>query len=90
MEIRWRLQEDPYGQAVDWQTLGHGDMPSTRGDVMERAIGFAAGLLVMSLTAQGSASADEPLGAPMVATTFGLGAGPMPDVATDRPRTGRT
>jgi uncharacterized membrane protein len=72
----------PTGWTVDWQTFGQGAL-EIRGDFVNRLAGIAIGVLAMSLAAPGIASADEPLGQPMVTTTFGLGAGPMPDVATD-------
>ena len=59
------------------------ELESIAGDVVNRAIGFSVGVLALGLAASGIASADEPLGPPVVATTFGLGAGPMHDVASD-------
>lgn len=82
MEIQWRLPVDAYG-TVDWQTLGHGAFEITQGGLVNRLVRIAIGVLAMSQAASGTASADEPLGQPVVTTTFGLGAGPMPDVATD-------
>jgi len=73
----------PTGWTVDWQTRGHGAIEITQGGPVHWLAGIAIGVLAMSLAAPGIASADEPLGQPMVTTTFGLGAGPMPDVATD-------
>ena len=45
--------------------------------------GFAVGVLCLGLTACSSESSDGPLGAPRVTTTFDVGAGPLPDVASD-------
>jgi DNA-binding beta-propeller fold protein YncE len=50
---------------------------------VNRLADIAIAVLATSLASPGIASADEPLGQPTVTTTFGLGAGPMPDVATD-------
>jgi len=90
VEIRWRLPVDAYGvdrRLADFRPRGIRD----HGGPCEQAAGIAIGVLAMSLAAPGIASADEPLGQPMVTTTFGLGAGPMPDVATDpSTHTGRT
>ena len=55
---------------------------------MTRLSAIVVGVLVLGLVVCGTASADE-LGTPRVTSTFGVGAGPMPDVAPD-PSTHRT
>jgi hypothetical protein len=46
-------------------------------------LGFAVGVLVVSLAACGIPSSEAWIGSPKVAATFGVGAGPMPDLAAD-------
>jgi hypothetical protein len=48
-----------------------------------RVAGFAVCVVALSLAACGSEPSQQSLGPPKVATTFSLGAGPMPDVASD-------
>ena len=59
------------------------------GDVVKRASDCRVGVLALGVQTSGIASADEPLGPPVVTTTFSLGVGPMPDVASTPPRTRR-
>jgi hypothetical protein len=47
-----------------------------------------AALISLSVPTSATTWADEPLGPPVVTTTFSLGVGPMPDVASD-PSTNR-
>lgn len=78
MEIRWRLQVDakrcsgptPRRCRLSWQTLGHERFQSS-GDVVDRAMGFAVGVLVLSLAA---CETEGSIGPPKVTATFGVGA----------------
>lgn len=54
-----------------------------RGTNGARAVGFAVGLLALSLTACGTESSQGSMGPPKVAATLDVGAGPMPDIASD-------
>jgi DNA-binding beta-propeller fold protein YncE len=48
-----------------------------------RAIGFSVVVLAVSLAACGTESSEASLGPPKVTATFNVGAGWMPDVASD-------
>ena len=45
--------------------------------------GFAVGVVVLSIAACGTEPGEESVGAPKVTTTFSVGDGPLPDVASD-------